>query len=93
MDAPCFHHIRLAGHDRALYDCFYRSFPHAVVSKARFVGVFRSVYGIDSDAQLRKLPQEQRALCVHLERMKYCFERSPEGVEHLHWRLLLSSLR
>ncbi|KAK1941690.1 hypothetical protein P3T76_006754 [Phytophthora citrophthora] len=46
MSAPCFHGIRLAGDDRALYEGFYRAFPHHIVTKARFMSVVRHIFGI-----------------------------------------------
>lgn len=46
MSAPCFHGIRLAGDDRALYEGFFRAFPHHLVTKARFTNVVRHIFGI-----------------------------------------------
>ncbi|OWZ16664.1 hypothetical protein PHMEG_0009515 [Phytophthora megakarya] len=46
MSAPCFHGIRLAGDDRALYEGFFRAFPRNLVTKARFVSVVRHIFGI-----------------------------------------------
>lgn len=46
MSAPCFHGIRLAGDDRALYEGFFRAFPHHLVTKARFTSVVRQIFGI-----------------------------------------------
>ncbi|KAG6598050.1 uncharacterized protein IUM83_09383 [Phytophthora cinnamomi] len=50
MSAPCFHGIRLAGDDRALYEGFFRAFPHHLVTKARFTSVVRQILGIPAVA-------------------------------------------
>lgn len=92
MTAPCFHAIRLAGDDRSLFENFHRAFPHEMVTKARFVSVLRSVYGID-DGVRRKLRREETELCRHLDKMQYSFELSGDGVACINWRVLLAGLR
>ncbi|KAE9336175.1 hypothetical protein PR003_g12645 [Phytophthora rubi] len=52
MSAPCFHGIRLAGDDRALYEGFFRAFPHHLVTKARFTSVVRQLFGIPAVATI-----------------------------------------
>ena len=83
--------MRLAGDDRALYETFFRSFPHDAVTKARFVSVMRTLFGVDEGKQAAT--QEQLDLCRHLERMHSVFELSDAKVPMLQWRTFLSSLR
>ncbi|KAL3668355.1 hypothetical protein V7S43_006445 [Phytophthora oleae] len=124
MSASCFHGIRLAGDDRALYEGFFRAFPHHLVTKARFMSVVRHIFGIPAVSVIhnrgtskktehgRKSKRDQAtdednnageqekgktaaqlALDHHLEKMKYCCERSVDNVPVLNWRTLLISLR
>ncbi|RLN78152.1 hypothetical protein BBJ28_00007989 [Nothophytophthora sp. Chile5] len=50
MAPSCFHGIRMGGNDRALYEGFFRAFPHHIVTKARFTSVMRHIYGISAVA-------------------------------------------
>ncbi|RLN72556.1 hypothetical protein BBJ28_00004452 [Nothophytophthora sp. Chile5] len=50
MAASCFHGIRVGGNDHALYEGFFRAFPHHIVTKARFTSVMRHIYGISAVA-------------------------------------------
>uniref|UniRef100_K3X4E4 Uncharacterized protein n=1 Tax=Globisporangium ultimum (strain ATCC 200006 / CBS 805.95 / DAOM BR144) TaxID=431595 RepID=K3X4E4_GLOUD len=95
LAVPSFHAIRIAGDDRALYECFYRAFSHDMVTKARFVSVLRTICGVN-DGVRRKLRREETELCRHLGSMQYTFERAPQkdgGHACVNWRLLLSVLR
>ncbi|KAG1706454.1 hypothetical protein DVH05_001603 [Phytophthora capsici] len=120
MSASCFHGIRLAGDDRALYEGFYRAFPHHIVTKARFTSVVRHIFGIPAVSAIhirgkskstehgRKSKRDQvidennaenektaaqLALDRHLEKLKYCCDRSVDNVPVLNWRAALISLR
>ncbi|ETI56581.1 hypothetical protein L914_00869 [Phytophthora nicotianae] len=61
MSAPCFRNIRLAGDDRALYEGFFRAFPHHVVTKARFMSVVRHIFGIPAVSMIHQRSKTKNA--------------------------------
>lgn len=64
------------------------------MSKARFVGVMRAIYGIEEEVGFKsKLSHDEIDLCRRLETMQYTYELSDGNVLMLNWRLLLFSLR
>ncbi|KAH7476336.1 uncharacterized protein KRP23_7022 [Phytophthora ramorum] len=60
MSAPCFHGIRLAGDDRALYEGFFRAFPHHLVTKARFTSVVRHIFGIPAVSMVHRRSKTEK---------------------------------
>ncbi|OQR81439.1 hypothetical protein THRCLA_23370 [Thraustotheca clavata] len=96
LSTEAFRNVPLSGHDNGLYESLHRAFPHEVVSKARFISVLRSIYGLDTiDCKAK------RALLDHLEEMRYWYETSTSKIPlassmnslQLNWRLLLCALR
>ncbi|EQC38625.1 hypothetical protein SDRG_04326 [Saprolegnia diclina VS20] len=93
-----FHCIPLSGHDRGLYETLHRSFPHDMVTKARLLGVFRGIYGLEAGADVDK---PKRQLLKQLERLHYWCENSTSKIPTSHtmstlvlnWRLLLCAFR
>jgi hypothetical protein len=81
----------MEGDDRALYESFFRAFPQDMVSKARFVGVFRTIFGVEETKPNKK--SEELELCRYLDNMQYLFDVSTENVAMLNWRIFLSSIR
>jgi hypothetical protein len=61
MSAPCFHGIRIAGDDRALYEGFFRAFPHHLVTKARFTSVVRHIFGIPAMSMIHQRSKTKKA--------------------------------
>ncbi|TMW57328.1 hypothetical protein Poli38472_003253 [Pythium oligandrum] len=93
ISRPCFKRVRLAGDDRALYESFYRSFPHEMETKARFTGVMRAIYGVEDDVGVKSTrSRDEIELCRHLEKMQYTYKLSTGNVLMVNWRLLLVGL-
>ncbi|KAF0687915.1 Aste57867_20407 [Aphanomyces stellatus] len=102
-----FRGIPLAGRPDALYESLFKAFPHELVSKARFVGVMRSICGIES-TRVTEMNECCKTMVKHLESMHYCFEvlstkKSIVGscsvaksdlqqTHQINWRLLLCAL-
>ncbi|KDO16795.1 hypothetical protein SPRG_21957, partial [Saprolegnia parasitica CBS 223.65] len=98
MAHDAFRLIPLSGHDRGLYETLHRSFPRDMVTKARLLGVFRDIYGLECGADLDK---PKRLLLKQLERLHYWCENSTSKIPTSHsmstlvlnWRRLLCAFR
>jgi hypothetical protein len=79
----------------------YRSCPHEMVSKARFVGVMRNILGLNAVDTLER-EKIRRMLSKHLDSLHYCFESNMSKIPNitnaesnlfLNWRHLICVLR
>ncbi|OQR99745.1 hypothetical protein ACHHYP_04643 [Achlya hypogyna] len=98
MAHEIFRAVPLSGNDRGLYETLHRAFPHDIVTKARFLGVLRTIFGLDS---VNEKDKAKRALLKHLDGLHYWCENSTSkiptshtlGTLVLNWRLFLCAIR